>query len=1149
MKRLQLLLSLLVAPVCLYAAIVGDNGNNVLFMQGALQTVTTALTNPHNGAQAAIDGTYNVNLETYDGMGGIDTLFLTNAGDYLLPETGGVPTLISVERLIAGDGNDVIVLASATVQPPTDALVEAGPGDDLIWSSVGNDTLNGFDGNDIIDGGPGNDTVNGQNEDDLLYGGDGNDSINGGLGTNHLFGQAGDDLFQSTAGAVAFIDGGPGIDTVRYFSGHLRESFSITAAGPGAFRIIKAGFADDHLVNVEFASFTDMTVDLSTLADDDADGVVNSADNCPAVANADQADTDSDGLGNACDADDDGDGVADGIDNCPSAANPDQVDDDGDGVGTACDPTPQGGASQGALEWVVSAGGQGTIISQNVALDGAGHSHVTGIFTGTVTLGAGEPNETVLTSVGGLEVFIAKYDARGALLWAARAGGTGHEQGLDIEVDAAGNSYLTGHFSVTTTFGADTTLVDAGQGDIFVAKYDSQGEFVWARRAGGIFSDQGSAIAVDATGNSYITGQFSHNATFGAGDPNQTTLIGGSRNTFLAKYDSAGALVWARRAPGTNQGGGLGVAVDGGGNAYMTGVFLDTVTFGPGEANETMLTSAGGVDLFVSKHDNSGALVWATRAGGTQHDQGWEIAIDGSGSAYVTGNFEGTSRFGGGQAHETTVTSAGRNDMFVAKYDGDGVLVWAKAAGGTAEDNGRGIAVDGSGNTHVAGSFTGSARFGAGEANETIINGFGQGSSFEGTDIFVATFDSDGLLISVKRAGGDGNGDEGFGIAVDDAGNSYVTGRFVRTATFGIGEPNETVLAAAGDADLFLAKYAGAEPDVAPPTVSCAAADGAWHASDAAIACTAEDSGSGLADPADAAFSLVTSVPAGTETANASTGSRMVCDAAGNCATAGPIPGNKVDRKPPDIVITTPITAIYQLHQSVFASFACSDAGAGLASCVGTTPTGSPIDTSALGFKSFTVNASDLVGNATGRTVAYEVRRTLTAIEPAMVWIGLRNSDSVGLRMDVRAELLVNSVVVGAGELDNTSTGSSGFNRAILQSIAMSLTSGPVDVPAGATLALQISARRTCFGGGHNSGRLRLWYDGQPIDSGSGRDAGSRIALTMAAATSRYFLRTDFGLSTMPGSSREFVEVMVNSSTPCPARPFVPFGVWTVVLP
>ena len=261
-------------------------------------------------------------------------------------------------------------------------------------------------------------------------------------------------------------------------------------------------------------------------------------------------------------------------------------------------------------------------------------------------------------------------------------------------------------------------------------------DLVWAKRAGGTSSDSGAGIALDGAGNSYVTGAFIGSATFGPGETNETTLTSaGDDDIFVAKYDASGDLVWAKRAGGTGFDAGIGIAVDGSGNSYVTGFFQGSATFGPGETNETTMTSAGFIDIFVAKYDASGDLVWAKQAAGSRGattDFGQGIAVDGAGNSYITGRFQGSAAFGAGETNETTLTSAGISDIFVAKYDASGDLVWAKRAGGTSRDSGEGIAVDGSGHSYVTGYFEDSATFGPGETNETTLTGAGD------RDIFVA---------------------------------------------------------------------------------------------------------------------------------------------------------------------------------------------------------------------------------------------------------------------------------------------------------------------------------------------------------------------------------------------------------------------------
>lgn len=180
-------------------------------------------------------------------------------------------------------------------------------------------------------------------------------------------------------------------------------------------------------------------------------------------------------------------------------------------------------------------------------------------------------------------------------------------------------------------------------------------------------------------------------------------------------------------------------------------------------------------------------------------------------------------------------------------------------------------------------------------------------------------------------------------------------------------------------------------------------------------------------------------------------------------------------------------------------------------------------------------------GTNSGSAYVYEPE--LSALSPAKVWVGMKNS-----ALDLRAEVFLNATKVGQGELNNVSGGGAGFNNALLNTIPLTLTRGVVSAPSGAQLSIKVSARRTCFGKG-NSGTATLWYNGRPVDGGASRDAGSRFDATIGGTTSDYYLRSGFGLSTTAGSSRTSADAQLNSSAPCPVRPFASFGTWSSTLP
>ena len=237
---------------------------------------------------------------------------------------------------------------------------------------------------------------------------------------------------------------------------------------------------------------------------------------------------------------------------------------------------------------------------------------------------------------------------------------------------------------------------------MFIAKYNSDGTLAWATNPTDLWNHGAYAIAVDSSGNSYVTGWFQSTVIFG---PGVNLTAAGASDIFVVKYNSNGTAAWASRAGGPQVSGfgndgfdeGHGIALDGSGNSYVTGWFASTATFGPGEPNQTQLTTSGIDDIFVAKYNSNGTLAWARGIGSTNSDIGSAISVDGSGSAYVTGRFTGTVTFGSGEPNQTQLTSASASfyDIFVAKYNGNGTLAWAKQAGSTSTDQGFGIAVDG----------------------------------------------------------------------------------------------------------------------------------------------------------------------------------------------------------------------------------------------------------------------------------------------------------------------------------------------------------------------------------------------------------------------------------------------------------------------
>jgi microsomal dipeptidase-like Zn-dependent dipeptidase len=224
-------------------------------------------------------------------------------------------------------------------------------------------------------------------------------------------------------------------------------------------------------------------------------------------------------------------------------------------------------------------------------------------------------------------------------------------------------------------------------------------------------------------------------------------------------------------------------------------------------------------------------------------------------------------------------------------------------------------------------------------------------------------------------------------------------------------------------AEAYVHMWESAE-DTTPPSVSCGTPSPDWQATDIVVNCTASDDVAGLADPADAGFTLSTNVAAGTETATATTSSKMVCDSRNNCTAAGPFTGLKVDKKAPDISILVPAATSYVINEQVLASYACTDGGSGLATCAGNVPSGSAIDTATAGSKTFTVTTGDNVNNQDSSTVAYVVTYNICVLydETKAVKSGSAIAIKLALCDADGTNLSSAAIVVHATEVTNLAT-------------------------------------------------------------------------------------------------------------------------------
>ncbi|MEP6795032.1 MAG: hypothetical protein ABJB16_11945 [Saprospiraceae bacterium] len=442
--------------------------------------------------------------------------------------------------------------------------------------------------------------------------------------------------------------------------------------------------------------------------------------------------------------------------------------------------------SSGGFVWAFSLGAPGsTIEGYSILIDtaGSGSIFVAGDYDGTVDFNPGSGLFN-LTSIGGSDVFIAKYTLTGNLIWAKSFGGTGDEICFSMALDPSrdGGIYSIGKFSGTVDFnpgGGVYNLTSAGGDEIFNSKWDADGNFQWARRLGGSLADVGLSIALDASGSIYGTGKFEGVADFdpGAGVFNLTSS--GNADIFIYKLNASGNFIWARGIGGTGTDIGFSIAVDPSinGGVYTTGQFSGLVDFNPG-SDTFNLSGVGDPDMFISKLNDQGDFVWAKSMVGDV--VGKSITIDTSdvGYVYTTGYFNGSVDFDPGTG-SFTLTAAGENDIFISKINFSGEFKWAKRVGSEGDDQANSIALGKQGNICYTGFFRDTVDFDPGPGISNL-QGLGH------MDMFTSNVDTAGHFLWAKKIGDimiSGAGLTAMAVDQED-GSVYLTGSFVGRVDF-----------------------------------------------------------------------------------------------------------------------------------------------------------------------------------------------------------------------------------------------------------------------------------------------------------------------------------------------------------------------------
>lgn len=341
------------------------------------------------------------------------------------------------------------------------------------------------------------------------------------------------------------------------------------------------------------------------------------------------------------------------------------------------------------LQWVKQGtsdgwnGGRGIAIAEDGSIIVAGRIEGLTNFDGMTVNGVGEN-----------DVFVAKYSSTGAIRWVKSGGGSGMDWANGVAVDADGNSYATGYFSGSATFGAQT-LTAAGDHDIFIVSYDADGNLRWVKSIGGSGTDEGFGAAVDADGNVFVIGIATGTVNFGT-----ASFAAGGTAGFIARYGSDGTFRWVKGASGNSTAESVSINRETD-EIFVAGAYSGTATFG-----SHTLSSAGSEDIYVVKYGVDGTPAAAWSYGGTGQEgvagfgQSLELVAAKDGGFYLVSSYENTMTLG-----TATLTSQGQSDIFVAQFRNDGTARWAISGGGADKDKFVSLGVDGAGNAYLLGNY------------------------------------------------------------------------------------------------------------------------------------------------------------------------------------------------------------------------------------------------------------------------------------------------------------------------------------------------------------------------------------------------------------------------------------------------------------
>lgn len=392
-------------------------------------------------------------------------------------------------------------------------------------------------------------------------------------------------------------------------------------------------------------------------------------------------------------------------------------------VAILCILTSYGTVAQIA-EWAYTFGADnGSNYGRVVVEDGDGNIFVGGRIFDLANVDVTPPTVYFLNPNDYHAGFVAKYDENMDIIWARLLHGPEYQSVWDMAVDDTGNLYVTGSYKGSITFENNgTPYPTVGQADIFLAKYDPNGQLLWSHVFGSPGFDRGNCLAIDDQGDVYLAGYYSGNIDIDPGSGTTMLYNSGGYDAFLAKFTPQGQFIQRLYIGGLAFEEANGIGLDQDGNIYLTGTFGDGADFIVGTTDHILNTA--NIDIFIAKYDSTFQFQWAYDVGGgTQFGsncQAHDIEVFSSGDFAISGIFWGTAQFD--PINATALVTPNAGDMFIARYDQNGGFQWMKHVGLHQGATAYELDMDDSGNFYAAGSFYDSLDFDPGPGVDMIAS-------------------------------------------------------------------------------------------------------------------------------------------------------------------------------------------------------------------------------------------------------------------------------------------------------------------------------------------------------------------------------------------------------------------------------------------